>query len=72
MRPVVKFLSDELIEHIISEAKEVLCQLGMEIHNRNILSMLEDHGAKVEIDRYHALLTDEIIDLNRKCIHIIK
>jgi len=62
MRPVVKFLSDELIERIISEAREVLCQLGVEIHNRSILSMLQEHGAKVEIDRYHVLLTDEIID----------
>ncbi len=62
MRPVVRFLSGELIERIISEARDVLCKLGVEIHNKNILSMLQDHGAKVEIDRYHVLLTDKIID----------
>jgi len=62
MRPVVRFLSDELIERIISEARDVLCKLGVEIHNKNILSMLQDHGAKVEIDRYHVLFTDKIID----------
>jgi trimethylamine--corrinoid protein Co-methyltransferase len=62
MRPVVRFLDDELKRRIISEAREVLCKLGVEIHNKNILSMLQEHGAKVERDRYHVLLTDEIID----------
>ncbi len=62
MRPVVRFLSDELKEKIISEAREVLCKLGVEIHNENVLSMLQDHGAKVKMDRYHVLLTDKIID----------
>ena len=62
MRPVVRFLSDELKERIISEAREILCRLGVEIHNKSILSMLQEHGAKVEMDRYHVLLTDEIID----------
>lgn len=62
MRPVVRFLSDELRDRIISEAREILCKLGLEIHNKNILSMLQEHGEKVEIDRYHVLLTNEIID----------
>jgi len=62
MRPVVRFLSDELKERIISEAREVLCKLGVEIHNKNILSILQDHGAKIEIDGYHILFTDGIID----------
>lgn len=68
MRPVVRFLSDELIAHIISEAREVLCKLGVEIHNKDIISMLGDHGAKVEIDRYHVFLTDEIIDMALKTV----
>lgn len=62
MRPVVRFLKDELIERIISEARDVLCKLGVEIHNKSILSMLQGHGVKVEMDRYHAHLTDKIID----------
>jgi len=62
MRPVVRFLSDELKERIISEAREILCKLGVEIHNKNILSMLQEHGAEVDMDRYHVLLTDKIID----------
>jgi len=62
MRPIVRFLSDELKEKIISEARKVLCSLGMEIHNKSILSMLQDYGAKVEMDKYHVFFTDEIID----------
>ncbi len=62
MRPVLRFLSDELIERIISEAREVLCKLGVEIHNKDILSMLQDSGAQVNIDKNHVLLTNDIID----------
>ena len=62
MRPAVRFLSDELIERIISEARDVLCKLGVEIHNKNILSMLQEYGAKVDIDRCHVFFTDKIID----------
>lgn len=68
MRPIVRFLSDELIERIISEAREVLCKLGVEIHNENILSMLADHGAKVELEKCRVLLTDEVIDSALKTV----
>jgi trimethylamine--corrinoid protein Co-methyltransferase len=68
MRPVVRFLSDELIENIISEARGVLCRLGVEIHNKNILSLLQENGAKVEMDKSHVLLTDQIIDRALKTV----
>lgn len=68
MRPVLRFLSDELKQRIISEAREILCKLGVEIYNKNVLSMLQEHGAKVEMDRHHALLTDEIIDRALKTV----
>jgi len=62
MRPVVKFLEDELIERIILEARDILCKLGVEIHNKGILPMLGDYGAKVDMNKYHTLLTEDIID----------
>jgi trimethylamine--corrinoid protein Co-methyltransferase len=62
MRPMVRFLSDELADRIISEAREVLCKLGVEIHNKSILSMLQEHGAKVDLSRFHVLFTEAIID----------
>ena len=68
MRPILRFLSNELIERIISEAREVLCKLGIEVHNQNILSMLQEHGAKLKTDGHHVLLTDEIIDRALKTV----
>jgi trimethylamine--corrinoid protein Co-methyltransferase len=62
MRPVVRFLSDTLIIQIITEARDILCKLGVEIHNKNILSLLHDHGARVDVNRERVLLTDTIID----------
>ena len=68
MRPVLKFLSTELIEKIISEARGILSKLGVEIHNSDILSMLQDHGAKVEINKNLAHITDEIVDKALKTV----
>ncbi|MHC4066626.1 MAG: trimethylamine methyltransferase family protein, partial [Planctomycetota bacterium] len=62
MRPVVKFLGDELVETILAEAREIVCRLGVEIHNDSILSMLSDHGAQVDAEAQRVRLTDRIID----------
>jgi trimethylamine--corrinoid protein Co-methyltransferase len=62
MRPVVRFLSDELIERIIGEAREVLEQLGVEINNGNIVSMLSDHGAAVGRGERRVRIPAELID----------
>ncbi len=62
MRPELRFLSNDLIERIISEAVDILCDLGVELHNKNVLSMLSDHGAKVDMDNYHINFTKDIIE----------
>jgi trimethylamine--corrinoid protein Co-methyltransferase len=62
IRPVVKFLDNATIERIVSEARDILCKLGVEIHNQEIISMLQDHGAKVDKGTEHVLFTDDIID----------
>lgn len=62
MRPTIKFLTDNLIKKIISEATQILCSLGVEIHNKEVLSMLSEHGAKVTLDSFHVILTEEIIE----------
>lgn len=67
-RPVLRFLSDKLIEQIISEAQEILCSLGVEIHNKDILSMLSDHGAKAEPGKNHVLFSGDIIDKALKAV----
>ncbi|MBU0718465.1 MAG: trimethylamine methyltransferase family protein, partial [Planctomycetes bacterium] len=62
MRPVVRLLSDELRESIISEARIVLRTLGLEIHNPGVRAMLADHGATVDREKNRVLLSDEIVD----------
>jgi len=62
MRPTVRFLSDALVEQIVSEAVDILCTLGVEINNEGILSVLSDHGANVDTDRCHATLTEEMVE----------
>ena len=62
MRPKIRFLTDELIKKIISEATDVLCTLGVDIHNKTILQMLSDHGCQVDMDKHHVVLTGRIID----------
>jgi trimethylamine--corrinoid protein Co-methyltransferase len=59
MRPKVKFLTDELIKKIINEAIEILCKLGVEINNQNVLSLLSDNGARIEKNRVY--FTEDII-----------
>jgi len=60
MRPTVRFLSDTLIKKIIAEARDVLKTLGIEVHSDAVVSMLHEHGARV--DKKRVFLTDEIID----------
>jgi trimethylamine--corrinoid protein Co-methyltransferase len=62
MRPTLRLLEDELIERIVAEARGLLCELGVEIHNQPVLAMLADHGAEVNLENWRARFTDEIID----------
>lgn len=62
MRPITKLLRDDLRDQIIAEAREVLCKLGIEIHNPGVLTMLADHGAQVDVNTCYARLTQQIID----------
>jgi len=62
MRPTVRFLGDELVRNIVAEARSVLCTLGVEIHNNGILSMLSDHGARVDAEKSRAFFTHDVID----------
>jgi trimethylamine--corrinoid protein Co-methyltransferase len=62
MRPVVKFLGDELTTCILTEARALLCELGIEIHNDGVVALLTDHGARVDTGKGRVLLTETIID----------
>lgn len=62
MKPKISFLEESLIEEIISEAYSILCEIGIEIHNEEILKMLADHGADIRFDNMRATFTEEIIN----------
>ncbi|MDP2895986.1 MAG: trimethylamine methyltransferase family protein [bacterium] len=62
MRSTLRLLDDELIEKIVAEARELLCTLGVEIHNPTVLRMLADHGAEVTEEKWHARFTPAMID----------
>jgi trimethylamine--corrinoid protein Co-methyltransferase len=61
-------LSDELIERIVAEAREVLQEVGLEIHNDNVISILGDHGARVDSDRRRTFITGDMVDRALKSV----
>jgi trimethylamine--corrinoid protein Co-methyltransferase len=62
MRPTLRFLDDELISRIVDEARDLLKTLGVTVHNAEVLSLLGDHGATVDLGAHHVKLTDGIMD----------
>jgi trimethylamine--corrinoid protein Co-methyltransferase len=62
LRPTLRFLDQELIERILCEAREVLCKLGMQIHNDEALALLGDHGAAIDRASGRARFTNAMID----------
>ena len=62
MRSTLRLLDDELIKKIVAEARDLLCTLGVEIHNQTVLRMLADHGAEATEEKWRARLTPAMID----------
>jgi trimethylamine--corrinoid protein Co-methyltransferase len=62
LRPQLKFLSTELIERIVAEARDILCRLGTKVQNPRVIELLANHGAKVDIAKSHVLYTPELLD----------
>jgi trimethylamine--corrinoid protein Co-methyltransferase len=62
MRPTLRLLDDGLIRRIITEARDIVGALGVEIHNPGVLDLLAAHGARVDTGTARAFLSDDIID----------
>ncbi len=62
MRPTFRLLKTELIEKILSEARDILSKLGVEIHNEGVLGLLADHGAEVDRGKRIARIGGGLID----------
>ena len=68
MRPTVRFLTDDLIDRIIAEARDVLCRLGVEINNSSVVELLGDHGAGVDTAGHRVFFAPDIIDRSLKSV----
>jgi trimethylamine--corrinoid protein Co-methyltransferase len=64
----LKFLSHDLIQRIISEARDILCNLGIKIYHKQLVSLLSHHGAKVEKNQQNVQFTNDIIDKALKTV----
>ncbi|MBD3232290.1 MAG: hypothetical protein GF315_01055 [candidate division Zixibacteria bacterium] len=62
LRPTLRFLSDQLIEQIVSEAQELLSKIGVEIHNDNVTSLLADNGARVDNEKKRVFISRDLIE----------
>ena len=62
MRPTLRLLDADLIRRIVTEARDILGALGVEIHNPAALDLLGTHGARVDTNTARAFLNDTIID----------
>jgi trimethylamine--corrinoid protein Co-methyltransferase len=62
VRPRVRFLDDELTGRIIAAGRDLICDLGVEIHNEAAIALLADHGARVDTATRRVFYTTDIID----------
>jgi trimethylamine--corrinoid protein Co-methyltransferase len=62
MRPILRFLNDELLEKIVAEARALLGRLGVEVHNERAVRLLSDHGARVDASAGRVYFTEGLID----------
>lgn len=62
MRPSVRFLTEELITQILSEAMSVLNKLGVQIQNPDLVAMLSDSGASVNGETSRVFFTQDMIE----------
>jgi trimethylamine---corrinoid protein Co-methyltransferase len=65
LRPQLKLLSDELLERIVSEARDILGRMGTKVQNPRVLKLLAEKGATVDFEtgqvRYPGPLLDRCL-----------
>jgi len=62
MRPILRFLNDELIDKNVAEARALLCRLGVEVHNEGASRLLSDHGARIDASTHRVFFREDLID----------
>ncbi|TFG38902.1 MAG: hypothetical protein E4H42_06920, partial [Chromatiales bacterium] len=62
MRPQLRVLSDELIRQILTEAKRIMAETGMEIRGETMRQRLLDSGLKLDASGKRILFTPDVVD----------
>ena len=68
MRPVVKFLNQEIIQQIIAEATTILSTLGVELPNPNVINLLRDADVKIDSNSQRIFFSRAIIEQALKTV----
>ena len=62
MRPTLNILSDELVAQILSEAKSIMAEIGIEVRGAELRQRLIDYGLKTDAKGERILFPPEEID----------
>lgn len=69
----MKFLGEELVARIVAEGRRIMCDIGIEIHNEGVITLLGDHGARIDRPAKRAYFTENLIDQALKLVpHSLK
>jgi len=62
MRPAFKLLDQPTIDRILDEAKQLLMNPGVRVHNQEALRLLADAGARVDLEKQVAFIPEAIVE----------
>mgnify|MGYP003546463073 CR=1 FL=1 len=62
MRPTLNVISPELCARVVTEAKRILAETGIDIRGPGMRKRLLDHGLKTTADGTRVLFPPEIVD----------
>ena len=62
MRPNLQVLSDEKITQILTEAKRLMAEVGMEIRGKSLRDCLLDHGLKLNKENNRILFPEDVVE----------
>ena len=63
MKPEFTLLNQEIINKILEEAKQLLQDPGVRVHNQEALNLLAYSGAKVDFEKQLAFIPEKIVKL---------
>jgi len=62
MRPTLNVISPELCAKVVTEAKRILAETGIDVRGPGMRKRLLDHGLKTTADGTRVLFPPEVVD----------